>query len=85
MTIDQYLAIEDKFKPKTMRRWVSRSKNIFQDIPIRVYMKKKDTDLLYCNPCGAMPERVFGTTDPNDPTECEKCFKNNHSADEFFV
>ena len=85
MNIDQYLAFEDKFKPKTMRKWISRSKNLFQDIPIRVYFKTKDTDLLYCQTCGAMPDRAFGTDDPSDQMQCEKCFKNNHSSDEFFL
>ena len=85
MTIDQYLAIEDKLKPKTMRKWISRAKNIYQDIPIKVYLKIRDVDLLYCSVCGAMPDKVFGTPDPNDPKECLLCFKNNNSANEFFA
>lgn len=85
MTIDQYLSLADNHKPKTMRRWVSRAKNLFQDIPIKVYAKTKDSDLLYCNSCGSMPEKVYGTPSPSDPTECEKCFKNSCSANEFFA
>lgn len=85
MTIDQYLAVEDKFKPKTMRKWLSRAKNLFQDISIKVYLKTKDTDLFYCNACGVMPERAYGTANPNDPMECLACFKNNNSANEFFA
>ena len=83
MNIDAWLAIEDKFKPRTMRKWISRAKNIFHDIPVRVYVKVKEHDLLYCGDCGALPEKAFGTDDPNDTLKCLKCFKNSHSADEF--
>ena len=85
MTIEQFLVIEDRLKPKTMRKWISRSKEQFQDIPVKVYIKTKDTDLLYCNNCGAMPEKVIGTTDPNDAMSCLTCFKHENSANEFFA
>ena len=85
MTIDQWLAIEEKFRPRTMRKWLSRAKNQSQDIEIEVYSKKKDSDLLYCNSCGAMPDKVFGTTDPSDPMLCLACFKNENSANEFLT
>ena len=85
MTIDQWLAIDEKFRPRLMRKWISRAKDHFQDVPIRVYNKAKDTDTLYCSTCGSMPDKVFGTDNPNDPMECLACFKNSHSADEFLV
>ena len=85
MTIDQYLTIADHCKTKIMRKWISRGKNIFKDIQILVFIKTKDTDLLYCNTCGAMPDKVYGSPDPGDPKECLTCFKNNNSANEFFT
>lgn len=80
MNITQYLAMEDKFKPTKMRLRMSG-----MDIPIKIYSKLRDIDTLYCNCCGAMPDKVYGTDNPNDPTECLKCFTNHHSADEFLT
>ena len=85
MTIDQYLTIEDRFKPRTMRKWISRAKNLFQDVPVRIYKKVKETDLFYCVVCGAMPDVVFGTDNPADETVCLVCFKNMNSANEFLT
>ena len=85
MTIEAWLSIDEKFKPKTMRVWISRSKNLFQDVQIRVYNKVKDIDSFYCNSCGVMPDKAFGTDNPNDEMECLKCFKEHHSADEFLT
>lgn len=85
MTIDQWLVIDEKYRPKTMRKWISRAKNIYQDVPVKVWLKTKDTDLLYCGNCGAMPEVAVGTDDRRDDMACLVCFKNTNSANEFLV
>lgn len=85
MNIDSWLSIDDKVKPRTMRIWISRAKNLFRDVPIAVHKKVREIDMLYCDGCGAMPDVAYGSDWPTGDMECLKCFKNNHSADEFLV
>jgi len=85
MTIDQWLVSDEKFRPMKMTKWISRTKNEFQIIELKIYKKMKASDLLYCNTCGAMPDTAFGTTDIADPMACLKCFKSANSLNEFLT
>ena len=85
MNIDSWFSIEEKLRPRTIRRWISRSKNQYQDLQVQIYVRVRDIDSLYCNSCGAMPDKAYGTPDPNDPMLCMSCFKNQNSANEFLV
>jgi hypothetical protein len=84
MTIEQFIKVVDNKTVRTMRRWISRSKNQFRDEPIVLHKKENENDILYCSTCGVMAEKAFSGGSPQDEKTCIPCFKNQNSANEFF-